>query len=453
MSSSGILGQKRALLALGALPAGIAGALVLGLLGGNAAHAIPMAPELMTAKVELPGELADYAIAVDFQDPDIFYVAPRSGRLGMTRSLPEVSFATTERNGRTFGILNAIFDFAIEAETFEAIRTALKQHNPRAKLRPWPFSQTTPRLALAGTNGEVCFDAVDFITGEKMTECIDQVFRQEIALEGPTLGEKLGVSLVLNEVGVDLLPRLLKGGAGLLINLEAVYLAATPAFTAIIDADVAKLYESYAWYAGYHDGICTDISISDFFEKSVLCTNNELDAFGGACSIRVTYRDQHGNQWNNLFDVLPEPTASEEVREWFQTYNERVRALWTAIDGLRVQFETMFLEPIVARKAEVSTEATRGFALRVDRVKAIEEGTWHFERDMLGAVGPKRTVVVGYSVCVDVDGETGAVSKSRAGDCDAYYGGTVSEPALLPVEPDFDRADERAESQRILPWD
>lgn len=448
-----ILGHALSIRGRRGLPAAVLGAFALILHGSSPASAIPVAPELMPAKVELPGELSAYTIAVDFQDPHIYYVAPRNGRLGMARGFPEMSYATVVRNGQKFSILNAVFDFSIEGETFDAIRAALERQDRQAKLKPWPFSQTTPDLAIAGTDSEACGKFVDTVTLEEMTQCIDLVFRKTFAKNGPTLGEKLGVSLVLSPTGTELMPKLLRGGAGLLVNLEAVYMAATPAFTATIDADVSKLYEGYARYAGYHDGVCTDISISDFFEKSVLCKSNNQNAFGDACSIRVTYKDQHGNRWNNLFDALPSAGASGEVEDWRSKYNERVQALWTAIDGLREMFEEKFLQPVVGRKAEVSREATRGFALRVDRVKASEEGTWHLERDMLGAVGPKRTVVVGYSVCVEVDGETGAISRARTGECVGYYNGTLEEEQLLPVVEEFERADERAEDQRILDWD
>jgi hypothetical protein len=127
-----------------------------------------MAPELMPAKIELPGDLAAYTIGVDNNDSNIYYVAPRSGRLGMTNGMPELSFAKVERDRQTFGILNAIFDFSIDGATFEAIRNAVKAQNSNAKVKPWPFSQTTPKLAIAGFGGDsgACFDATDIITGK-----------------------------------------------------------------------------------------------------------------------------------------------------------------------------------------------------------------------------------------------------------------------------------------------
>ena len=51
---------------------GALGALVASMYGATPARAVPMAPELMPAKIELPGELAAYTIAVDSQDPHIY---------------------------------------------------------------------------------------------------------------------------------------------------------------------------------------------------------------------------------------------------------------------------------------------------------------------------------------------------------------------------------------------
>lgn len=433
--------------------AGVLGALAVTLCLPGRAQAVPMAPELMAAKIELPGQLAGYMVLVDNMDANIYYVAPRAGRLGMANGMPELSFAKVTRGGQTFGIVNAIFDFAIDAADFDQIRAAIKEQNPNARLKPMPFSQTTPKVAIAGfgADDKACFEAEDIITGEKLMQCIHLAYRELVAQHGPTLGEKLSASLVLSPTGVEIMPPLLQGGAGFLVHLEALYRAATPAFKATIDADVKKLYESYAWYAGYHDGICTDIAVSDFFENEVLCTSNNLNSKGGPCSIKVTYQDQHGNTVNNLFDVVP--STGDDAEEWLNTYSERARTLWTTIDGLRARFEKEFLEPIQGRKAEVSREATRGFALRADRTRSQMEGSWHFERDMLGAIGSKRTTIPGYSVCVKVDGSTGAVSRSGLGDCPAYYNGEVTPEQLIPVVPELERADERAEGDRVLDWD
>jgi hypothetical protein len=398
------------------------------------AQAVPLDNTFTPAKVDIGGEYAGYDLLVDSQDPHIYYLMPKSGRLVVNNGMPALSYAEAIREGTKYGIVNAVFEFTIPPQDFDGIKSKIKASDPQGKLKPLTFSQTTPDLAIAGFGaGGACFEGTDFITNQPVKQCLEFVFNQKMADKGPTLGEQLGVSLVLGPSGVDILPKLLAGGAGMLVNLEGIYRAALPGFKAVIEADYKKLYESYAWYAGYHDGVCTDISISDFFEKSVTCSSNGKDLNNNACSIKVTYTDTHGNTLTNLFDTLPSVEDDEDTKAWFNQNNERVKVLWTAIDGLRKDFETRFLEPIVARKAEVDKTPTRGFAFRADRSKSEASGSYRFERDMLQSVGPKRKTITGYTVCIKVDGATGAVSSSMLGNCPAYYGQTIAAAETLPV--------------------
>lgn len=409
------------------------------LLGSLSANAVPLDNSFHGAPLNLPDGYNNYDLSQDAQDKHIYYLAPNKGRLVINNGMPAISYATAMRNGNNFGVMNTVFQFNIDPQAFNAIKSHLRAQDPNAKLKQLPFAQSKPSLAVAGLgNGEKsCTTVLDIIENKEMEQCINLVYRSVIASNGPTLGEELSTSVVLTPAGVDILPQLMAGGAGMVVNLEGIYRAALPAFKAKIKADYKKLYESYAWYAGYHDGVCTDIAISDFFEKEVACTASGLSGNGGPCSIKVTYTDSLGNPINNIFDSLPSDAESEETKEWHKLHAKRVEVLWTSIDGLVEDFKEKFLEPVVGRKAEVDKSKTLGYAFRADRNRTEQMGSYEFERDMIQSVGPKKKIITGYTVCLKLNGTTGTISKELSGSCSNYWGGSSNEESLLPVVEQF----------------
>ncbi len=407
-----------------------------------------------------PGiEISDpsYDISIDAQDPKVFYIAPKAGLLVVNRGMPALSYATAKRDGNTFGVINAAFSFAISRDDFAQIKSEIKQQVAGAKVRPLAFNHTVPDIAIAGFQEDqgACFTAEDFITGEEIKQCINFVYRTKLAQKGPQLGEELGISMVLSPSGVDILPNLLRGGAGLMVRLEGIYQAALPGFKAVIEADYKKLYESYAWYAGYHDGVCTDIAVSDFFEKEVACAANNTNMNGRPCSIKVKYTDTIGREYQNIFSTIPDKAETDEVKAWYKEHSDRINTLWTAIDGLRKDFENKFLEPVTGRRAEVDKTPTLGYAFRADRSRSEEMGSYRFERDMIQSVGPKRKGVDAYTICINVNGNTGAVGLSNLGQCPSYWNGSLSGNQMLPVIEEFSFASNEEAEPVIGPidWD
>lgn len=401
-------------------------------------YAVPFDREIHRVNLDL-ADFMDFAIFEDASDKNYYYVAPNFGSLVRNNGMPAMSYAEATRDNQKFAILNTVFQFGVNEKRFADLKTAVRAQNPAAKFGPLPMSQTTPQVVVGGVGSETCFEAEDFITGEKIKQCIGLTHKVQMAQKGPTLGEHLATSMVLTPVGAEIFPKLLAGGSGVQVNLEYSYRAALPAIKATIEADYKKLYESYAAYAGYHDGICTDIAVSDFFEKTVACAANGTNALGDACSIKVTYTDSQGNQVNNIFDIVPSGDDDDTTKAWYKQHSGRVQALWSAIDGLRKDFETKFLEPVNGRRAEVDKTPTRGFALRVDRSRTEAMGSYRFERDMLGSIGTKRSVVPAYTTCIKVDGSTGEVDLSNLGRCTEYYEGKVSAAEMVPIVPEFDK--------------
>jgi hypothetical protein len=369
--------------------------------------------------------------------------------------MPALSYATAYRDGQRFGVLNAVFQFNVDAEKFQSFKEAIRRQNPQAKFNPLPMAHTSPVVAVAGVGNESCIESTDLLSGKPLKQCVQLTHRPILAANGPTLGEQIGVSTVLTPAGVEIFPKLLAGGSGVMLNLEYVYMAALPAFKAKIEADYKKIYESYAWYAGYHDGICTDIAISDFWEKTTVCQNNGLDGFGKACGVKITYTDSHGNPVNNIFDILPAIESNESTKAWYAQHRERVNTLWNSTDGLRKDFENKFLAPINGRPAEVSKTPTRGFALRADRSVTEQQGSFVLERDMLGSVGPKSSTVIAYTTCIKVDGETGSVDLSNIGRCSDYYQGKVTAAEMTPVVTQFDSASNKPKNKVLgtIDWE
>ena len=417
------------------------------------AYAVPLDREIHRPNVDLK-DFQDLAVFEDASDRNYYYVAPNVGGLVRNNGMPALSYAEALRNNQKFGILNAVFQFNGDAERLDALKNAIRAQNPAAKFGPLPMAQTSPQLAVAGTGGEACYEAEDFVTGEKVKQCISLTHKVQIAEKGPTLGEQLATSVVLSPAGVDIFPKLLAGGSGVMVNLEYVYRAALPAYKAKITADYRKLYESYAVYAGYHDGVCTDIAISDFFEKTVACSaSTGKDSNGNPCSIKITYTDSQGIEQNNMFDIMPSETDDAATKEWYRQHSERVKVLWTSIDGLRKDFEKKFLEPVNGKRAEVDKTPTLGFAFRADRSRTEEMGTYEFERDSLGSIGSKRSVIPAYTTCIKVDGQSGAVENSLIGQCAAYYGGQATAASLVPVVEQFNSPSNQFGGANVGPVD
>ena len=423
----------------------------IGAFFGIPAFAVPLDREIHRVKLDL-SNFFDLSIFEDSNDVNYYYVAPTLGSLVRNNGMPALSYADAVRDGQKFAVLNAVFQFGNNQDRINKFKTAIREQNPNAKMGPLPMSQTTPSIAVAGVGPDTCYEAEDFITGKIIKQCINLTYKSLIALNGPSNGEQLATSLVLSPAGAEILPKLLAGGSGLMVNLAYTYRAALPAIKATIEADYKKLYESYAVYAGFHDGVCTDVAVSDFWEKTLACTENGKDLLENACSIKVTYTDSQGNQLNNLFDILPNANDTESTKAWYAQNAQRVNALWTSIDGLRKDFEKRFLEPVSGRKAEVDKKPTLGFAFRADRSRTAEMGTYRFERDMLGSIGSKLSTVPAYTTCIQVDGSTGAVSNSNLGQCPEYYGGQVTAAQLVPIVNEFNKGPNK-ENGKIGPID
>jgi hypothetical protein len=411
---------------------------LLGLGLGTTARGMPMDPSNYAVAISLPSHLAGYVLMHDHADPNLIYVQPRDGRIGEKNGAPQISFGTAERNGLDYGVLNAVFDFSMDAKEMGELRGVVHEHNQRHGTRfqlvAMPFVQTTPELAIVGSDeSEACAEVEDFVTGAIVKECFQLVHRSKTSKNGPALGEKIQTSLVLTPLGAELFPQLLKGGAGLGMNLRVLYRAAFPSFTAKIKVNYEKLYESYAWFAGYHDGVCTDLAISDFFEKEAMCDHSGRNGNGRECSVTIEYVDNLGKTHNNLFEYLPHADEDEDVEAFLAEHKQRVSMLHAAVEALQVKFETEMLEPFQGRKADVSKDISYGFVFRADRNRQEVKKNFTIERKAIGGAITKQSVIPAVLGCLDLD-DGGNIYKHQSGICANFWNGNIRPAEILPVE-------------------
>lgn len=403
------------------------------------ANATPMDPNTTALPFPVPEEFEDYTLLVDNNDPKVIYFRPHEGKLGVVNGMPQLSFAKTTRNGLTFAVLNAVFDFNPLDPGFAKLTRHIQSQAPyqnQWRIQPLPFVQTTPSLAIAGfEEGESCMDVIDIVTGQTVKQCFSLVSRKLVSPKGPTLGEKIAVSLVLTPTGADLVPKLTRGGAGIMMRLSGLYRAAHPAYTARIDVDYKKVYESYAWFMGYHDGVCSEIALGEFFERESLCGENGKNANGRECSVRITYRDSRGSEVQNTFTYIPHPSESEEHKKFYAENAERIRVFHSAIEALQKRFEDEMLTPIQGKKAEVSKDITTAFVLRGERTRKEIEKHFTLERKTVGGVITKQTEIPAATACLEIDGDTGDVAPYRGGACVGYWDGAKRPGEVIPTLP------------------
>lgn len=411
----------------------------LGLSAIFPAMATPMDPAVVGVPFTVPTELRGYTLLLDKDEPDKVYIAPREGRLGEVNGMPQIGFAKTERDGVTYGIVNATFDFSVDADAYNALLKHIAKQPPYKeswKIQSVPFAQTTPNVAIAGfEEGDLCMEVIDVITGNKVKQCHSLVHRKLVSKNGPTLGEKIAISMVLTPLGADLLGKLSRTGAGLAVKLDAVYWAAHPAYTAKIDVDYKKVYESYEWFMGYHDGVCVEVAISEFFERESLCGENGKNANGRDCSVRITYIDNRGQEVRNLFAYIPGPDAPEEHKRFYKENKSKIEIFHSAVEGLQKKFEQEMLTPIQGKKASVSKDISQGFVLRANRTKSEIEKHFTIERKTIGGVIAKQTEIPAASMCIILDGDVGSVKKNHEDECAGYWAGKKRPAQTLPTIP------------------
>lgn len=373
------------------------------------APAIPIDPNFQAVDIEVPNEVVGYTLAYDSFNKKIVYVQPKQGVVATMSGQPLVGLAKYVKNGVTRAFFNVSFEFDLPKRDrellFDAIRTAGYQP------RPFPFEKTKLIPQLPGWNLEegkkVCTEMTDEFTGKTQTFCDSLVDRVKYSQDGPTLGENIGVSVILSPEGTAVIESLLKSGNAFQVELKAQYIKASPAYSARIEVNYEKLSESFAAFAAYHDGRCIDIEMSAFWQNEVMCTKANPDD----CSVQVTYTDQLGNSINNIY-LSPDEADDEDLRKFYDS-----------VEGLRSRFEEEMLTKVTP--ASVSKEKNAYFTLRADYKRVSQDIHFVINRKSLGKSSRSETTVLATVLCTEVDGD-GYVSKGMGGNCREFWTGQVS---------------------------
>ena len=402
------------------------------------AHSIPADPASDPVPVEvrqaIPEGLEGYLLLRDNIEK-IIYVAPRYGKLAVERGLPLLSLANIRHEGIDYAVLNAAFDFKVDKEDFRALKSAIQSTG--WAIAPMPFESTSGTLSINsridGEESGICGKVTNPVTGEIQDVCSSFVVRSLVALKGPTLGQLYNVQMVLTASGANLYSKLLKGGNGLSFNMEANYHAAFPAYSAKIQVDYKKLSESYDMFAAVHDSNCFDIQVSDFFKRESICSRREDGSYktlnGGDCSITVTYTNHRGEKRQNLFQ-LPNNYSNKDMKTFAAKYNDEIRIVHDAIEGLRLDFERKMLEKYPT--ASVDKSVNYNYIARADRKRFEDEVHVTLERKTIGGAVIRSTTIPGIAACVQTNPNTGDVTRYGGNqDCVGFWNNEVKPLELL----------------------
>lgn len=373
------------------------------------AWAYPIDPSKQPVNIEVPDEVVSYTLAYDSFDNKVIYVQPHQGVVATLSGQPLVGLAKFNQNGVTRAFLNMSFEFSLPKRDRELLFGAIREAGYQP--RPFPFFKTKVIPQVPGwdleNNEKVCTETLDPFTGTIDMRCASLVDRIRYSENGPTLGENIGVSVILSQEGTQVINTLLRSGNAFMVELKAQYHAASPAFTAKIEVNYQKLSESFAAFAAYHDGRCIDIEMSAFWQNTVMCDKDRPED----CSVKVTYTDQNGRTVNNLY-ADPDEAEESDIAKFFE-----------AIEGLRSRFEEEMLTKVTP--ANVSRDKSAYFTLRSDYKRVSEDIHFVLERKSLGRTKVAETTVMASILCTEVD-DQGYVSKAMGGDCPEFWEGDLS---------------------------
>lgn len=395
----------------------ILGAGVLGLAGPALAY--PIDPSKRPVQI---GQTEDvdhsFTLAYDNVNPNVVYYAPKGGRVALMNGMPLLGFALLPSGE---GLLMTQLEFGVFGPEKQKLFNAITAAGKTAV--PFPYTRTKVKPLVPGFNpdtGEAlanCVQIEDPATGTTREECEERVFKElKYSQKGPSLGENVALTALLNGYGAVIYKQFLKGGNALQINLDAEYYKAGTSFKAVVTVDYDKLFENFHAYAAFHDGFCTDIEVETFWQKEGLC----LDRQPSECGIFVKYVDDQGHE---VLTPTIDPDDKEQQEKVLQS-----------IERLRQKLEDEMLEPMAASLDAVDTsKPSFGFKLSAKYEKKMVGKKATFEFVSPNSVNVGETVIPAGVACVKVDND-GDVSRHVGGDCAHYWEGSYGFADILAKE-------------------
>jgi hypothetical protein len=309
-------------------------------------------------------------------------------------------------NGEAF--LNMQLEFGVFGAEKEALFGAIRAAGKTPV--QFPFRRTTLVPLTPGLNPEngkpFCVEVEDPSTGQMVKECDPTLFEElEYSRQGPSLGENIAFTALLNKKGGIIMETLLAQGAAFQANVEAEYYAAGTAFEATVRVSYDKLFENFHAYAAFHDGFCTDIQMEAFWKNEGLC----LDRRPEDCGVTVTFTDLSTGKVTTTATI--DPDNAEEQQKIFQ-------AVQRLVDDLQKDMLTPMskaLNPLDTSKPD------RGFKLNAqyERQKKGMNATFTFKSPR--GVNVEKTVFPVALGCVVLDKKNGSINRSLVSDCATYW--------------------------------
>ncbi|KAB8033790.1 hypothetical protein [Fluviispira multicolorata] len=372
-------------------------------------HAYPVDPNKVPVSIGQDAKsLHDFQLAYDSSDKSIIYYAPKTGRVATINGMPTIGFQTLPDGT---GVLNVQFETGV----FGSDRELLIKNIEKAgfKALPFPFFKTkvvplTPGMDPV-TKKPICITEEDPSTGEKVTTC-DPTLYSSLAYSnsGPSLNQNIAVSGFLNKIGASVYKQMLRGGNALQINLHALYYSAGDAFTATVEVNYSKLFQSYHVYSSNWNGFLDRNQLNQFWVQEGLCFNKPADQ----CGVRITYKDSRGNTITN---ITIDPNNKEAQEKLLQS-----------VERLRQKLEDQLFSAI-AHNANIGDSATTApqFNYKINETFFRKETNVNakFEFQSPRGLNVSETVFPLAVGCIQLS-DDGSVNRNLQGDCKKYWSGT-----------------------------
>lgn len=376
------------------------------------AQAYPVDPAKRAVNISLGEGTQDFVLAYDSEDPNVVYYAPKSGRAATMNGMPLVGYGLLPTGG---AVLNVQFEFGVFGEQKNKLISAIQSAGKTP--RPLPYKSTKIVPLTPGIDPEsgraICISEENPATGE-MEQICDPTIYDELSYSrgGPSLGENVALTALLNKVGAAVMGSILRSGNAIQINLESDYYAAGTAFTATVTMDYNKFRSNWEAYAGAK-GFLWEAEAKGFWESEGLCKGRSPEQ----CSIKIDYFDDRG-QPINVATIDPDNKEAQEK-------------VIQAIDRLKEELEKEMLTPIQPAYPRADTSKPRygyKFNAQWEHRQVERRAVFHFKSPR--GVNVSKTVIPAAIGCVIVDPD-GTVSRSTKGDCVHYWEGSANYEALI----------------------
>lgn len=372
-------------------------------LSAGVASAYPISPSKVPVTiVQDPTLLSTFTLAYDNINASTVYYAPKGGRTATQNGMPLIGYALLPTGE---GILNAQMEYGVFGSDRSKLFTAIT----RAGKTPvqWPFRKTKVVPMIPGINPETgkqfCETFEDPVTGELVEDCSFSLFTEIVySPKGPSLGENLAITALLNRNGAAVFSTMLRQGIALQMNVDAEYLEAGTSFTATVTVKYQKLFQNFHAYAGAK-GFLWKAELETFWRREGLCVGRPPSD----CGIFVEYKDQFGK-------VVTTPTIDPDNAA-------QQNAVFQAVERFTQSMSDQMLSPLTQQLTPVTT-GNLSYGFKLNAKFESQQQSVNFTRQFTSpnAINVAYTTFPVSIGCVLVS-QQGDISRNLNGDCALYW--------------------------------